>query len=492
MCALVALAIPFVPSVAQAIWPFGGPPVPVGERAAEVLSRAIAIPTVNPPGDEGALAAYLAGVAREAGLEAQVVGIPGEQPEGEAPRRALAWVRLPGRQDSAADATDSSPARPIVLLSHLDVVEADADEWTVPPFEGRIVDGQVVGRGALDAKGVGVIQLFALIELARRDQPLTRDIIWLATPDEESGGVYGAGWLTRERPELLQGAEYLLTEGGSIRAATPDEPGIWGVAVTEKSPCWLELTARGPPGHSATPRPDAAVPRLIAALDSVRRIETRVRVVPEVQRMFATLAPVAREEDRAGYRDLATALAEDRAFRRRFLANPARNALVRNTISITVLEGSSSTTAAPATARAHLDARLLPGERCEDFSGAIANVVAEASVSVSILLSFPSNGSSTDTALYRAIERVAARKDPGAVVVPRLTAGFTDAHYFRDLGIVAYGFVPRWLSAEDTQGIHGSNERISIENLGRGVDALVAILEELDAAASSETGPRAE
>jgi acetylornithine deacetylase/succinyl-diaminopimelate desuccinylase-like protein len=477
--ALVAFLLAIVPWGAQAIWPFEpGDEETLGARSARVLSRAIAIPSVNPPGDEAELARYLVGIASEAGLEAGLVPVPdadaapatgAEQPP-EA-RRAVAWARLPG----------AGRGRPLVLLSHLDVVAANPAEWSVPPFEGRIQDGHVIGRGALDAKGVAVIQLMSLIEMAQRDAPPARDVIWLATPDEESGGLHGAGWLVEARPDLLHEAEYLLTEGGNVRVG--EGANVWGVAVTEKSPCWLELSARGTPGHSSTPRADAAVPRLVAALDAVRRIETRVRVLPQVQRMFAGLAPIAAPEDRAGYRDLRAALEQDRRFRKRFLSSPTRNALVRNTISMTVLEGSSKTNVAPATARAELDARLLPGESCSDFASAIANVVADQGVRVEILLGFPSKVSPAETPLYRAIERVAARDDPGSLVVPRVTAGFTDAHWFRDRGIVAYGFVPRWLSADDTRGIHGPEERVSIANLERGVRTLIAILDALDAGA---------
>ncbi len=481
LCLAVGIG-PFAPHPALAIWPFDsgrGEERPLGERAAEILARAITIPTVNPPGDERPLAEYLLEVAREAELETRLVPVPpsdrptteaATEEEEDAWTRAIGWARLPGRGD----------ARPIVLLSHLDVVTADPEEWTVPPFEGRIESGEVIGRGALDAKGVAVMQLLALAELAHRDEPLARDVIWLATPDEELGGARGAGWLVDQRPDLLMDAEFLLTEGGNIRAPTAGAPAVWGVSVIEKSPCWLSLEARGAPGHTSAPVASAAVPRLVGALDAVRRIETRVRVLPEVERMFAALAPAAPLPDRTSYRQLGRALDADRSFRRRFLSNPARNALVRNTIAITVVEGARRTNVAPSRARAHLDARLLPGESCEAFAAAIANVVAEHSVHVETLLHFESGSSPVDTPLYRAIQQVAAREDPDAIVVPRMSAGFTDAHYFRDHGLIAYGFVPRWLSADDTRGIHGADERVSTANLERGTRTLVAILEELD------------
>ncbi len=384
--------------------------------------------------------------------------------------RAAAWARLPGL----------GRKKPIILLSHLDVVPANAENWALAPFAGVVGGGYVVGRGALDAKGVGVVHLLTLLELARRPVPLERDVIFLATPGEETGGRHGAGWLVQQRPDLLHHSAFLLTEGGGILEGNDERPPIWGVSVAEKSPCWLRVVATGAPGHSASPPPNAAVPRLIAALDRVRRLETKVTVVPEVARMFQSLARFAADEDRGGYSDLRFALAVDPAFRSRFLAERGRGALVRNTLTVTVLEGSARTNQLAAEAKAHIDARLLPGESCSAFAGEIRDAIGDPGIRIEPILSFPSRSAPVETPLFEAIRAVALEVDPGAAVVPRMIGGFTDAHWFREQGIVAYGFVPRWLSPEETRAIHGANERISIENLERGVRTLVRILEELD------------
>ena len=443
------------------------PPLPLRERAARTLRDAIRLVSVNPPGDEAPLALYLVQKLREGGLEAALIPTPaGDSKVG----RAAAWGRLPG----------TGERRPLVLLSHIDVVPANRAAWSTDPFAGIREDGFVIGRGSLDAKGVTVIQLLALTELAKRDVPLKRDIVFLATPDEEKGGLDGAGYLVRERPGLLLDAEFLLTEGGGIRRLSDQTPPVWGISVIEKSPCWMRLTARGTPGHSSAPPRDAAVPRLVAALERVRRLDHPTRVVPEVQRMFAILAPLASAEDARGYDDLATNLMVDPAFRNRFLSERAQAALVRNTLTITVLEGAPSTNVLPVTASAHIDVRLLPFERCDVFVDRVRQAVGDTSVRVEPLLSFHSRGSTIDTDLYRAIERVAEATDPGAVIVPRMLVGFTDAHYFRDLGIHSYGFVPRWHRAGEARGIHGPDERVSVENLERGIQTLIAIITELD------------
>jgi len=445
--------------------PTVGEPENVGARAAVLLGETIRIDTTNPPGNEARLAEHLAAFLRGQGIEARVLPLP----DPDSPRAAL-WARLPG----------TGRGRPLVLLSHLDVVPAEPSAWTVDPFAGVVGGGFVVGRGALDAKGVTVTHALALTELARRGIQLERDVILLATPDEEAGGLGGAA-LIAERPDLLEGAAYLLTEGGGILPGEGETPDVWGVAFTEKTPCWLTLAASGVAGHGAGSSADAATHRLLAALSRVTALRYETRVVPEVAQMFAALAPLAPPEDRAGYGSLRGSLALDPAFRARFLEDGGRAALVRTTAAVTTLSGSERINVLPSEARAGIDARLLPGERCEDFAARLREAVADPAVSLKVELSFTANASPTETPLMEAIRRVAAKSSPAGVVVPRVIAGFTDAHWFRAKGIVSYGFVPRRLRPAETRGVHGANERISIENLAFGVESTLAVLRELDA-----------
>ena len=280
LLAMLACALP--PGSESLAWRLRRPEYPDPEKnlrgaASAILSRALQFDTSNPPGNERALAQYLVRILVREGLESQVIETPSAS---WGASRAAAWARYPG----------NGRRRPIVLLSHLDVVPADESQWAPGPFEGAITGDAVVGRGALDAKGIAVVHLLALVKLARRDVVLDRDVIFLATPDEENGGRQGARYLVQEPNDLLQGAEFLLTEGGSILPGEGETPDLWGVAFAEKSPCWIEVISSGAPGHASTPTTDAAVPRLIAALDRVRRMETELRVTPEADRMFAALA----------------------------------------------------------------------------------------------------------------------------------------------------------------------------------------------------------
>ena len=437
------------------------------DRVAELLSRAIQIETVNPPGNEKPLAVFFSKILSKAGIETRVIDTPsGDSKIG----RAAAWGVVRG----------SGERLPIILLSHLDVVPADPDAWSTDPFAGAREGDYVIGRGSLDAKGISIVHLLTLLELANREPPLKRDVIFLATPDEESGGADGAGFITRERPGLLGGAEYLLTEGGGILNRGSDDPALWRVGVVEKSPCWLRVVAHGTPGHSSVPPLDAAVPRLIAALERVGRIEWPVRVVPEVAQMYRALAELAPPEDAAGYADLTRHLSEDPAFRRRFMTLRFQAALLTNTLTVTVLEGSSRTNVLPAQATAHIDARLLPGESCERLTQRVRQAIADPGISTEVLLTFEAHSSSADTLLYAAIEAIAAKSDPPAHAVPSVTIGFTDAHYFRDAGVISYGFTPRAMRREDSSGVHGRNERADVGSLAIAVTTLIEILEELD------------
>ena len=212
----------------------------LGDEAAALLSQYLRINTTNPPGNEMLAARWLAGVLRREGIEVQIF-----EPT---PGKANLYARLRG---------DGS-ARPLILLNHMDVVLASPQYWQVDPFSGVIKDGYVWGRGALDMKGEAIVQLMTLVILKRAKLPLKRDVIFLATADEEIGAGVGAGWFAEHHGDLIRNAEFLINEGGTIRADGRGGDGVeyYGVGTTEKSPFWLDMTARGTPGHGSRPTPD--------------------------------------------------------------------------------------------------------------------------------------------------------------------------------------------------------------------------------------------
>jgi acetylornithine deacetylase/succinyl-diaminopimelate desuccinylase-like protein len=431
----------------------------VEKEAGELLSQSVQIDTTNPPGNELAAANFWKQRLAQEGIEAQVFESQ--------PGRGVVYARLKGSGEKKA----------LILLHHLDVVPAVKADWESDPFAGVIRDGYVYGRGAIDCKGVAAVQFMTLALLKRSGVPLKRDIIFLGTADEEEGGRQGAGWFVENHANLIADAEFLLTEGGGIRVREGKR--TYDVDIAEKAPCWIQLEANGPAGHGSRPLPETAVTRLIRALEKIVQHETRVTVVPAVQTYFTALAAKEEPAKAEQYRNLEKSLSNPE-FRKEFLSNPTYNALVRNTISPTVLQGSNKTNVIPAHARAQLDCRLLPGEDPRQFVASLEKLVGDPEVQFSILLNFPPLASEADTELFRAIRSVAERRDPQAPVIPAVLGGFTDSHYFRRKGIVSYGFTGIALTEEDGRRIHGTNERVPLASLREGTQVMFELMQELN------------
>ncbi len=433
----------------------------IGRESAEILGQYLRINTTNPPGNEIAAAQYLRAVLEREGIASQLF-----EP---APGKANLYARLAG---------DGS-ARPIVLLNHMDVVEASRDFWSVDPFGGVVQDGYLYGRGAIDMKSEGVAELMAMVLLKRSQVPLKRDIIFLATSDEEVGAGVGAGWIVERHPELVRGAEFLINEGGSMPMDGAGNVAYVGVGVTEKAPFWLRVTARGTAGHGSRPTGDNAVERLVRALARVDAYQAPFVVTPASDRFFKDLA--ARERDpsrRAWYGDVRAAL-RDSAARAFFAGNSFYNAILRNTISVTRLAGSGKVNVIPPVARAELDVRLLPGQEPQQFLADLRRIVSDSLVSIEPLgVSWPATESPVEGELVRAVRRVAERHFPGVLVTTPPLTGFTDSHYFRALGIASYGIAPFPLSEGDARGVHGNDERISVKNVEFGTRYFFEILKE--------------
>jgi len=424
----------------------------LGTEAAGLLSEYIRINTTNPPGNELAAARWLAGVLGRDGIEARIF-----EPR---PGKANLYARLRG---------DGS-ARPIILLSHMDVVLASPEYWRVDPFRGAIRDGYVWGRGALDMKGQGIVQLLTLLVLKRAGIPLKRDVIFLANADEEIGGGVGAGWFVEQHVDLVRDAEFLINEGGTIRADARGQVEFYGVGTTEKSPFWLDVTARGTPGHGSRPTPDNPVHRLVRALIRVEAYRTPLVVTPTVERYFRDLASIERDTTmRRWLGDIRAAL-RDTAAVRAMTAELTYNTMLRNTISITGLRGSDKTNVIPPVATAALDVRLLPGQDPNAFLAELARVIGDTGVTLRPQgPNWPATESGVDTELFRAIVAAARERHPDALITTPMLGGFTDSHYFRRLGIASYGVSPFPVTQEESRGVHGNDERLSLEALTFGV-----------------------
>jgi acetylornithine deacetylase/succinyl-diaminopimelate desuccinylase-like protein len=385
----------------------------------------------------------------------------------------------PGRASLRAQLAGDGSLGGIVLHHHIDVVYADRRYWTVDPFGGAIADGYLYGRGAIDMKSTGILQLSAMLALKRAGVPLKRDLVFLATADEEAGSELGAQFIANHRPDWLAGAEYAISELAAVHTDPNLKAPLGAIVISEKTGLALMLTARGEPGHGSMPWPDTAPNRLVRALHRLLEAERPPRVLPEVQEFFSRVATLMSPEDSAGYDDLARSL-RDREFRTRFLANRQWAAMVRTTFAVTILRGSEKSNVIPPEASAYLDCRMLAGDDPEEIAAWVRAVIADEHVEVSIAREpkIP-NLSPPDTELYKAMADALRRRAPGVVVAPMILVAFTDNWVFRRCGLHGYGFSPFVIDEAELQRIHGNDERISLENLREGVRVYTEMLRDV-------------
>jgi acetylornithine deacetylase/succinyl-diaminopimelate desuccinylase-like protein len=413
------------------------------DLAVDLLRRYLQIDTTNPPGNELKAALFFKEVLEREGIPVEVDEF------------------APGRANLLATLKGTGARRPLVLANHMDVVPADPARWSVAPFSATVKDGSIYGRGAEDMKTEGILQLVALIRAKREGVPLARDIFFLATADEEAGflgalrAISPEGWRDR-----LKDAEYLITEGGENLVDATGKVLYFGVETAEKGPYWLKLQTKGTPGHGSRPIEDSALNRLVRALDRVRQHRTRMKVLPSVQRFFADQAGQVEAPRRAWYRDITAALG-DPAAARELYDDREVSALLRNTISITVVKAGYKTNVIPGTAGAELDVRLLPGEDPQAFLSELRGVIDDPTVEIVPPATFrPPNDSPVDNALFRTIEAVLRRHHPGVPVTTKMLTGATECVLYRPMGIACYGFTPLLTTSEELATVHGDDERV--------------------------------
>jgi len=431
----------------------------LGRETVELLTAYLRIDTTNPPGNEIAGARFLADVLRRDGIESRTV------------------ESAPGRANLVARLSGDGSLGGIVLHHHIDVVYADRRYWSVDPFGGEIRDGFLYGRGAIDMKSTGILQLAAVLALKRAGSRLKRDLIFLATADEEAGSAYGAAYLATHHPDWLAGAEYAVSELGGIEVDAHYRAPFAHIVISEKTGLPLRLIARGAPGHGSMPWPDTAPHRLIRALQRLLSAERPPRVLPEVQEFFRSLARVLPQDEGRGLETLEVSL-RDPAFRARFFARREWAAMVRTTFAANMLRGSEKLNVIPPEAVADIDCRMLAGEDPAEIRDWVARVVDDPQVEVALAREpkLP-NLSPPDTELYKAMADALARRAPGAVVAPEILVAFTDNWVFRRMGLQGYGWSPFILDEGEWSRVHGNDERISLDNVVQGARVYTELLQ---------------
>lgn len=424
------------------------------DEAVEFTSGLIRIDTTNRGGGdcrERPAAEYVAERLAGAGLEPVLL------------------ERTPGRTNVVARIEGTDPAAEALLVhGHLDVVPADASEWSVHPFSGEVRDGVVWGRGAVDMKNMDAMVLAVVRAWARRGVRPRRDVVIAYTADEEDSAVDGSGFLADRHPHLFEGCTEGLGESGAFTLHTAPGQALYPIAAGERGTAWLKLTARGTVGHGSKPNRANAVTRLAAAVSRIGAYEWPVRLTGTVAACITELAaqqglsvdPRARDFDLDGLLDKlgpAAALVE---------------ATLRNSANPTMLSAGYKLNVIPGEATAYVDGRMLPGGEAEF----IATLDELTGPDVrwefhhrEVALEAPVDGRT-----YGILRESVERFDPGARVVPFCMAGGTDAKQFSRLGITGYGFSPLRLPPgfDYWSLFHGVDERVPVDALHFGVRVL--------------------
>jgi acetylornithine deacetylase/succinyl-diaminopimelate desuccinylase-like protein len=433
----VTLALGLLPAAA------GAQPAPdwkaVEAEAVSTIQAYVRIDTSNPPGTVTKAADFLKAI-----LDRE--GIPVTRYES-GPGRSIILARLKG----------SGAAKPLVLLHHMDVVPTDPTRWRHAPFGAEIVDGNIWGRGTMDMKGLGVVQLMAFLSLKRLRVPLARDVILMAVPDEETGGALGADWMRTNHYAEFD-PEYIIDEGGfgSRDLFAPDKL-VFGISVAEKKILWLKLRAEGIAGHGSQPHDQNPNDRLTRALARLLGEPLPTSPFPVLETMKSRVGPLA--------------------------VNKFNNAIQHSTISITSLRSGvgdpPKANVIPSVAEATLDCRVLPGTTKEQWLSEIGRRLGDPEIRIEILYEGEDPIVTTqDSVLYRALESAIKRKHSGAIVTPIIVPYGTDSNDFRPRGVKAYGFTPVIVPAAGVASMHGDAEFLPADAIGPAIQILFEALRE--------------
>ncbi len=436
---LIIMAVTAVPAPAEPDWDA------VGAEAIDLLGRYVRIRSVNPPANTTETAAFLVELLEREGIQVRTF-------ESE-PGKVNVLARIPASGGLRGD------GGAVMLLHHMDVVPADPARWPVDPFSGEIRDGNLYGRGAMDMKGLGVIHLLAFVQLKRQGVPLSRDVLLLATADEETGGAGGARFMIEHHWDEMA-PEYVLDEGGFGARDILAEDGrlVFSISVGEKKILWVKVVAEGTAGHGSQPTHDNANLRLMEVLASIDRRRSEAEAPALIEALSERIGGLA--------------------------DNKLTRAIRNDTVSVTTLRSGvgdpPKVNVIPSSAEATLDCRLLPSTDMEAFISDLRDAASGAGATIEVINTMADTPVTPhDTPLFAALERAITAEHPDAIVAPFLLPFGTDSNAFRVRGAKAYGLTPMLLDASIIASMHSDAERIPVKELVRGTRILYNTLTDL-------------
>ena len=416
----------------------------IEQEATNLLSEYLRIDTTNPPGNERKAIEFLRRFLKDEGLDPEILA--GD----------------PDRPNLICRLSSGKTRKGLMLLHHCDVVGADPREWTMPPFGGTVQDGYVYGRGALDMKGMGVMELMAFVLAKREKLTLGQDLVLVVCCDEETGSKNGAEYLAKNHAPELEAA-WVLNEGGSGWKTGDWEAVLLGFG--EKGPLWLRLAAEGKAGHGSVPHGQNPCETLLAGLWALKAARRPLRVLPEMETLLKNLGLAG--------------LTLEELVDHPLLQIPHLRAMFQDTLSVTMLQAGFKPNVIPARAEATLDVRTLPGRSLAEITVEIKETLPPGPFSLETIQSFPASLSPVDNEFFQCLEQTAKQFFPQAVFLPGVFPGFTNSRCFRELGMACYGWIPAMIESEDIGRVHGVDERIRISDLTTGIRVVWEIVQRM-------------
>jgi acetylornithine deacetylase/succinyl-diaminopimelate desuccinylase-like protein len=413
----------------------------------DIYKQLVEINTTASVGDTGVAAEAMAERLRQAGFPAADIEVL--KP---APRKGNLVARLHG----------TGARKPIILLAHLDVVEAKREDWEFDPFRLQEVDGYFRGRGSIDDKAMAAIFTANMIRYWKEGWKPDRDIVLMLETDEETGAQWGMRWLVENRRDLFD-AELALNEGGggALKNGVPFRNSI---QLAEKVTLNFRMEVKDPGGHSSIPRRDNPIYRLAEGLERLAHYDFAPRLNEVTKAYFTQLAEIEEPEVAGAIKAFLAGKADPETLSP-LSKRPVYNAQIRTTCVATMLEGGHASNALPQTARATINCRIMPDQSADEVEATLNHVIGDPRVTLARTGKFTSSPpSALDPEVLGGVERISQEMWPGVPVMPVMSTGATDSKWLRNIGIACYG-VSGLFSDTEKNGVHGLNEQVTAKAL---------------------------
>ncbi|WP_420627413.1 M20/M25/M40 family metallo-hydrolase [Candidatus Leptofilum sp.] len=427
------------------------------KRPSQLLQHLIRFNTTNPPGNEVACVQYLNELLQAAGVKTTVLAKDENRPN--------LIARLPG----------SGTAPPLLMQGHVDVVTTTDQQWQHDPFGSELIDGMIWGRGALDMKSGVAMMVSAFLKMRVENITPPGDLILTILSDEEAGGIFGARFLVEEHPEQFENVQFAIGEFGGFSMQLFGRT-FYPIMVAEKQQCGLKLTVRGPGGHGYNPIQGGAMAKLGHILTKLDKNPLPVHIAPEVRAMYEAIATNVGFPTNLVLHLLLTPSLTKQMLRAMGKMAQQFNALLRHTVSPTIVQGGHKNNVIPSEVSLELDGRLLPGYKPQHLIQELRQLLGD-EVEIEVLFYNP-GPPAANMALFDTLAGILRRADPDGVPIPLVLPAVTDARHFARLGIQTYGFLPMQLPSDFnfTATIHAADERIPAAALDFGTAAIFELL----------------